>query len=66
MAEIGDGKPQGERIRKAIKWLSESQLNEPHKERLALIREAGIRFNLTPKECIFLEINFTGSASFHS
>ncbi len=50
--------PQGERIRKAIKWISEEQTNKPDKERLKLLREAEIRFNLTPKESIFLEKNF--------
>jgi len=46
-------------IKKAVKWLGEAQLEHPEKDRLELIREAGIRFNLSPKDCEFLEREFT-------
>lgn len=50
--------PQEERLKKAVKWLSEIQLANPTKDRLSVIREAGIRFDLTPKESEFLEKKF--------
>ena len=50
--------PTGERIRKAIKWLSEAALSQPDKPRRELLEQAEIRFNLTPRECEFLHNNF--------
>jgi hypothetical protein len=50
--------PSGDKLRKAIKWISEVQIEHPDKNRVEIIREAAIRFNLTPKECLFLEGNF--------
>lgn len=50
--------PTGERIRKAIKWLSEAVLSQPDRHRRELLEQAEIRFNLTPRECEFLDKNF--------
>jgi hypothetical protein len=46
-------------LKKAIKWLSESVREHPETDREHIIRQAGIRFDLTPKECQFLQNNFT-------
>ncbi len=54
-------KPKGEKIRQAVKWIS-SKLSEQegqgkeidHKALAALIQEAAMRFNLSPKEEEFL------------
>jgi len=51
--------PQGEQLRKALRWIGETQIASPDKKRESLLREAEIRFNLTPKECEFLENNFS-------
>jgi hypothetical protein len=50
--------PPGDRIRKAITWLSEACLDYPEKKRRELLEQAEIRFNLTPRECEFLNRNF--------
>lgn len=50
--------PPGDRIRKAIKWLSDAVLAQPDKSRQRLLEEAEIRFNLSPRECEFLDCNF--------
>ena len=58
MTNGADIQPLGDRLRKALKWLAETQLEKPNKERIVLLREAEIRFNLTPRESEFLEKNF--------
>ena len=50
--------PQGEKMRKAIKWMSETLLLYPDKKRSDVLKEAEIRFDLSPKECEFLDKNF--------
>lgn len=50
--------PPGDKIRKAIKWLSEAVLNQPDKSRRQLLEQAEVRFNLSPRECEFLDCNF--------
>jgi len=42
--------PEGEQIRKAVKWISEEEQVSPDKSRLQLLEEAGIKFNLSPAE----------------
>ena len=42
--------PEGEQIRKAVKWYAEEKATCPDKGRLKLLEEAGIKFNLTPVE----------------
>ncbi len=50
--------PPGDKIRKALKWLSAAVQNEPDKSRRQLLEQAEIRFNLSPRECEFLNSNF--------
>lgn len=47
----------GEKIKKAIKWVSETKGDFPEKELTAIINEANLRFDLNPNESGFL-INF--------
>jgi hypothetical protein len=47
-----------DKVKKAICWLSEELLNHPRKKREKVIREAEIRFDLSPAECEFLSKNF--------
>lgn len=50
--------PEGERIRKAVRWISETCGEKKEKTRAAIIKEAEIRFDLTPLECEFLDRHF--------
>lgn len=51
--------PHGEKLRKTIKWISETQLDHPEIKRREIIQQAQIRFNLSPKDCEFLNKNFS-------
>ena len=46
--------PDGEHLRNAIKWISEQKLEDPEASLQSLIEKAGVRFNLSPKDEIFL------------
>ena len=46
--------PKGEKMRQAVKWISESLRETENKPITILIQEAGARFNLSPKEEEFL------------
>ncbi|SMC21028.1 hypothetical protein SAMN02746041_01097 [Desulfacinum hydrothermale DSM 13146] len=46
--------PQGEAIRKAVKWVSECLQEKPDAPLSALVNEAVRRFDLSPKEAEFL------------
>ena len=50
--------PQGDKVRKALQWISEILSEYPEKSRGELIRDAAIRFDLSPSECEFLDNNF--------
>ena len=49
--------PKGENIRRAIKWISDSRVDDENKSISKLIQEAGLKFNLSPNEEVFL-VNF--------
>lgn len=51
-----------DKVKKAIQWMSEELLDNPQKKRDAVIKEAEIRFDLSPSECEFLSKNFGKSA----
>lgn len=51
-----------DKVKKALCWMSEELLRNPLKKRDAVIREAEIRFDLSPAECEFLTKNFSESA----
>jgi hypothetical protein len=42
--------PKGERIRQAVKWISDNRKEDTQRPIFALIQEAANRFNLSPKE----------------
>jgi hypothetical protein len=46
--------PEGEDLRKAIKWISEMREEEPDKSLTRLVEEAGAKFDLPPKDQEFL------------
>ena len=52
-------RPQGEKIKKALKWISEMVGEQPEKSREQILRDAEVRFDLSPSECEFLDNNFS-------
>ena len=50
--------PESEKLRQAVRWISEETLAHPEKQRKKIIREAELRFDLTPAECEFLDKKF--------
>lgn len=46
--------PEGEELRRALKWLAERRLESPSAPRMQLIDEAALRFDLSPTEVEFL------------
>ena len=46
--------PQGEDIRKAVKWISEERQSIPAKKLAKLVEEASVKFDLSPADGEFL------------
>ena len=46
--------PEGEEIRKAVKWVSDQRKFEQGKDLNKILEEACIKFNLSPKKAEFL------------
>jgi hypothetical protein len=46
--------PKGEKVRQAVKWISENLLEDEKKPIYRLIQDASLRFTLSPKEEDFL------------
>lgn len=46
--------PEGEQLRKAIKWISDMRLENPGVSLAGLIGEACLKFDLPPKDAEFL------------
>ena len=46
--------PEGENLRKAVKWISEERKYGPGKTLLALIEEASLKFDLSAVEAEYL------------
>jgi hypothetical protein len=45
-------------LKKAVCWIGETVKEHPEKSREGIISEAEMRFDLTPRECEFLNQNF--------
>jgi hypothetical protein len=54
--------PEGDGIRRALRWLSDRRLEDPSAPRMRLIDEASTRFDLTPVEVEFLVANWKEAA----
>jgi hypothetical protein len=50
--------PQGESLRRALRWLDDRVKDEPKVERGTLVNEAAQRFDLSPVETEFLLSNW--------
>jgi hypothetical protein len=46
--------PEGERLRRAVKWISAELSDHPDKSIQKLINEAVTQFDLSPKDTVFL------------
>lgn len=46
--------PQGEQLKKAVKWISEKRKENPDINPTKLVDEAAFRFDLSPKDSQFL------------
>ncbi len=46
--------PEGEDLRKAVRWISEQRQDDPDQKLPALVEAASRRYNLSPKDEIFL------------
>ena len=51
--------PASDKLKKALKWMSATTQECPGKKRENILREAEIRFDLSPAECEFLDSNFS-------
>ena len=62
MAEGGGGAgdlfPHGEALRSALRWLDQRVRDEPGADRMKLVGEAALRFDLSPAEEDFLLRNW--------
>jgi hypothetical protein len=54
MGEAADLMPEGEDIRKAVRWVSDRRLEETEIAAHVLFEEACIKFDLSPKKAEFL------------
>ena len=50
--------PPGDKMKKAIKELSELLSSKPEKSRRQLLQQVAMKFDLSPNECAFLERHF--------
>ena len=55
MSAVDEIMPSGEKMKKALLWISETLKDQPAKGRQQVISEAQIRFDLSPKECDFID-----------
>ena len=55
MSPVEELMPSGDKMKKALLWISESLRDNPVKNRQQVISEAQIRFDLSPKECDFID-----------
>jgi len=46
--------PKGEKVRQAVKWISEKRKEDDHASLSRLIEEGAARFDLSPKDEAFL------------
>lgn len=62
MSQVEKLQPSGEKMKKTLIWLSEMLKSCPDKSRTQILQEAEIRFDLSPRECEFLNDKLTKAA----
>ena len=55
MPSVDEIVPSGDKMKKTLCWISETIKEHPEKNRQQIISEAEIRFDLSPKECDFID-----------
>lgn len=55
MASVDEILPSGDKMKKTLCWISEMLKAHPEKSRQQIIGEAETRFDLSPKECDFID-----------
>lgn len=55
--------PEGEKLRNAVKWISEKRKENPGANVAKLVDDAGLQFDLSPKDSQFLLRFFQDDAS---
>jgi len=55
MSSVDEILPSGDKMKKALCWISDMVKTHPAKSRQLIISEAEIRFDLSPKECDFID-----------
>ncbi len=55
MSSVDEILPTGDKMKKALCWISEMLKTHPEKNRQQIFSEAEIRFDLSPKECDFID-----------
>jgi len=55
MSAVDDILPSGDKMKKTLCWISEMLQTHPEKNRQQIISEAEMRFDLSPKECDFID-----------
>ena len=63
MSAVEEILPTGDKMKKALHWISEMLASHPEKSRQQVISEAEIRFDLSPKECDFIDRKLRHDAS---
>ena len=51
--------PEGEILRRAVRWVSEARERKPGSSLIRLVEAAGQQFDLSPRDCNFLLQFFT-------
>ena len=46
--------PEGEQLRRAVKWVADERIEHPDESLFALVEKACLKFDLTPKDEEFL------------
>lgn len=55
--------PEGEKLRNAIRWVSQRRVEEPNAPVVRLVDEAGLKFDLSPAEQQTLFALLTGASA---
>ncbi len=59
MSDQSPLRSQSANLKKALQWMAEALQQHPEKKRASVLREAELRFDLTPLECEFLDKHFS-------
>ena len=54
--------PEGEDLRRAVRWISSGLQDDPHEPLFRLVEQAVFKFDLSPKDGEFLQSFFKGGA----